>query len=87
MDRDRFGRLTAEMADKLGDDMQEACMKAFDALTFEERARLGDPNMPYLLVRAIAMVVAPDVIDNRYAAEAAKPLATRVKRILSKRYY
>lgn len=85
MTREQFSTLAVEMCADLATDMHLKMLKAFDALTEEEREKLDSPGKPYFLVRAIGVTVGPEVVNSRFNVEAIKSTIRRVKLILSHR--
>lgn len=83
--REEFSAKAREIASEHANDLHEMMMKAFDALTDKEVDKLDTPGKPWLLIRAIGMVVGPITIDKRFNAEAIKGMIPRIKRILNRR--
>lgn len=85
MTRDEFGHHAASMTAELSIDLQSLMLRAYDALTDDERSKLTDEDKPLLIVRAIAMAVGQRAVSEQFDVAAIERLTPRVKRILSRR--
>jgi hypothetical protein len=84
--REQFSRQAREIATEFGEDLHGLMMKAFDGLG-ADRAKIDKPDLPFLLVRAVALAVMDQAADNRFDCQAIRRMTPAVQRALKRRHW